>query len=95
MYQAPLKPGGQPHWYEVLRADDRNWAEYVAGLLHNAGAPSNSETKPVIKVVRYGNTLLALPDATTVERVERVIAKYESIEPRPPGWMRRQDPEEG
>ena len=36
MYQAPLKPSGQPRWYEVLRADDRNWAEYVAGLLHNA-----------------------------------------------------------
>src|SRR5437660_3837652 len=32
MYQAPLKPSGQPRWYEVLRADDRNWAEYVAGL---------------------------------------------------------------
>jgi hypothetical protein len=83
MYQAPLRSGGQPRWYEVLRADDRNWAEYVAGLLHNAGAPTSPETKPVLKVVRYGNTLLALPDQATVERVERVIAKYESTEPRP------------
>lgn len=84
MYQAPLKPGGQPRWYEVLRADDRQWAEYVAGLLHNAGTPASPETKPVLKVVRYGNTLLALPDAATVERIERVIAKYESTELRPP-----------
>ncbi len=66
MYQAPLKPSGQPRWYEVLRADDRNWAEYVAGLLHNAGTPASPETKPVLKVVRYGNTLLALPDEATV-----------------------------
>ena len=66
MYQAPLKPSGQPRWYEVLRADDRNWAAYVAGLLHNAGTPASPETKPVLKVVRYGNTLLALPDEATV-----------------------------
>src|SRR3989442_1015261 len=67
MYQAPLKPSGQPRWYEVLRADDRNWAEYVAGLLHNAGTPASPETKPVLKVVKYGNTLLALPDEARVE----------------------------
>src|SRR6266480_3265782 len=66
MYQAPLKPSGQPRWYEVLRADDRNWAEYVAGLLHNAGTPASPETKPVLKVVKYGNTLLALPDEARV-----------------------------
>ena len=95
MYQAPLKPGGEPRWYEVLRADDRNWAEYVAGLLHNAGTPASPETKPVLKVVRYGNTLLALPDEATIERVERVIAKYQPAEPHPPSWLRNQDPEEG
>jgi hypothetical protein len=77
----------------VLQADDRNWAEYVASLLHNAGTPASPETKSVIKVVRYGNTLLALPDEATVERVERVIEKYHPPEPRPPSWL-RQDPEE-
>lgn len=74
MYQAPLKPSGQPRWYEVLRADDRNWAEYVAGLLHNAGTPASPETKPVLKVVKYGNTLLALPDEA------RVVVKSVNVE---------------
>src|SRR5260370_26855927 len=41
MYQAPLKPGGQPRWYEVLCPDDSNWADYVAGLLHNAGTSAS------------------------------------------------------
>jgi len=61
LYQAPQRPSGQPRWYEVLQADARHWAEYVAGLLHNAGTLASPETKPVIKVMRYGKTLLALP----------------------------------
>lgn len=44
----------------------------------HAQFPSNIEPnyQPVLKVVRYGNTLLALPDEMTVARVERVVAKY-------------------
>lgn len=95
MYQAPLKPGGQPHWYEVLRADDRHWAEYMAGLLHNAGTPASPETKPVLKVVRYGNTLLALPDAATVGRVEKAIEKYQAKEQHLPKQIRRHEQFEG
>lgn len=96
VYCAPLRPGDRPYWDEVLRTNAQQWAIYTAGLLHNAGVPSADtiRERPVVKAVRYGNTFLALPDAETVERVERIIAKYRPTEPRPPSWLRRAEPED-
>jgi len=56
----------------------------VVSLLHNAGTPS----KPVIKAVRYGITLLALPSEEPVKLVGRVIAKQceHPYEPQWPFW---------
>lgn len=91
IYEAPLRPGGQPRWYEVLQADDRNWAVYVAGLLHNAGVPHQDtiRERPVVKAVRYGITFLCLPDEKTVALCEKVIAK-QGLEP-PRSWATEND----
>lgn len=80
----------------MLRTNTQQWAIYAAGLLHNAGVPhvDTIRERPVVKAVRYGNTFLALPNNEAVELVERVIAKYQPTEPRPPSWLQRQEQED-
>jgi hypothetical protein len=41
---------------------------YIANLIHQ-------DTRSVVKVVRYGNTIACYPDAHTVELVERQITR--------------------
>jgi hypothetical protein len=62
VYDAPLRPGGDASWNEVLRTSTEQWAIYLAGLLHNAGVPHADTTRarPVVKAVRYGIAFLCL-----------------------------------
>jgi len=77
IYHAPLRSGGRVYWNEALRANTQEWAIYAAGLLYNAGTPSKPDSKPVVKVVRYGLTFLALLDEHAVDLCEQVIAKQQ------------------
>ncbi len=73
VWQAPRKPTDKPRWVEELRADYQHMAIYAAGLLYNAGVPYQDtvRARPVIKVVRQGKVLLALPDEHTVELCDK------------------------
>ncbi len=90
VWHAPHKLTDRPFWQEELRANTQQWAIYAAGLLYNAGVPHQDTVRerPVIKVVRQGKILLALPDEHTVERCEKQIARYKEHlpEPRQPFW---------
>jgi hypothetical protein len=74
----------------LLRANTQQMAIYAAGLLYNAGVPHQDTVRerPVIKVVRQGKILLALPDEHTVDLCEKQIARQREhpYEPRPPFW---------
>ena len=89
VWQAPRKPTDKPRWVEELRADYQHMAIYAAGLLYNAGVPYQDTVRerPVIKVVRQGKVLLALPDEHTVELCDKQIARYNEHPPERPSWM--------
>lgn len=78
VWHAPRKLTDRPFWQEELRADYQHMAIYAAGLLYNAGVPHQDTVRerPVIKVVRQGKILLALPDEHTVELCKKQIARY-------------------
>ena len=73
-----------------MRANNQQMAIYAAGLLYNAGVPHQDTVRerPVVKVVRQGKVLLALPDEHTVELCDKQIARYNEhpYEPRRPFW---------
>jgi len=93
VWHAPRRLTDKPFWQEELRANTQQWAIYAAGLLYTAGVPHQDTVRerPVVKVVRQGKTLLALPDAHTVELCDKQIARYR--EPRSP--FGRNDPARG
>ena len=68
IWQPSRSPYGEGHWSEPAQCLTEQWAVYVAGLVHR-------DSRSVIKVVRYGNNLLCLPDEHAVELVERQIAR--------------------
>lgn len=88
VWHPPRKLTDKPFWKEELRADYQQMAIYTAGLLYNAGVPHQDTVRerPVIKVVRQGKILLALPDAHTVELCEKQITRWEEHPraPKPP-----------
>lgn len=88
VWHASRKLTDKSFWQEELRANTQQMAIYAAGLLYNAGAPHQDTVRerPVIKVVRQGKILLALPDEHTVELCEKQIARQREhpYEPRPP-----------
>ena len=90
VWHAPHKLTDKPFWQEELRADYQHMAIYAAGLLYNAGVPYQDTVRerPVIKVVRQGKTLLALPDEHAVELCEKQIARYNEhpYEPKRSFW---------
>jgi hypothetical protein len=77
VWHAPHKLTDKPFWQEELRADYQHMAIYAANLLYRDGVPSQDSIRerPVIKVVRQGQILLALPDAHTVELCEKQVAR--------------------
>ncbi|SRR6266487_3917952 len=90
VWHAPHKLTDRPFWQEELRANTQQWAIYAAGLLYNAGVynagvphQDTVRERPVIKVVRQGKILLALPDEHTVELCEKQIARYKEHSPEP------------
>ena len=68
VWQPPHKPTARGLWIEPIQAYTQEYALYVANLIHN-------DSRAVIKVVRYGITIASFPNAETVERVERQIAR--------------------
>jgi len=70
VWQPPHKPTGRGLWIEPIQAYTQEYALYVANLIHN-------DSRAVIKVVRYGITIASFPNAETVERVERQIARQQ------------------
>ena len=70
VWQPPHKPTGRGLWIEPIQAYTQEYALYVANLIHK-------DSRAVIKVVRYGITLASFPNAETVERVERQMARQE------------------
>jgi hypothetical protein len=62
----------------------------LTGLLYNTGVPYQDTVRerPVVKVVRQGKTLLALPDEHTVGLCEKQIARYNEhpYEPKRSFW---------
>lgn len=90
VWHPPRKLTDKPFWQEELRADYQHMAIYAAGLLYNAGVlhQDTVRERPVIKVVRQGKVLLALPDEHTVELCDKQIARQKEhpYEPRPPFW---------
>jgi hypothetical protein len=85
VWHAPRKPTDRPFWQEELRADYQQMAVYAAGLLYNAGVPFQDTVRerPVIKVVRQGKVLLALPDEHTVALCDKQIVRYNEHPPEP------------
>lgn len=90
VWHAPHKLTDKPFWQEELRADYQHMAIYAANLLYRDGVPHQDTVRerPVIKVVRQGKTLLALPDAHTVELCDKRVARWQEHprEPRRPFW---------
>jgi hypothetical protein len=78
VWHVPHRLPDKPFWQEELRADSQQMAIYAAGLLYNAGVPHQDTVRerPVVKVVRQGKILLALPDAHTVELCDKQIARW-------------------
>lgn len=68
---------GKNHWAEPVRARTHHDALYVANLMH-------LESHAVIKVVRYGFTIVCFPDDHAVELVEMQIAREQAM-PESPG----------
>jgi hypothetical protein len=68
IWRPPRSPRDERPQDEPIQAYTEEWAIYAANLIHQ-------DSKAMIKVVRYGINLLCLPDAHTVELVERQIAR--------------------
>ena len=64
VWQAPRKPSDKGVWIEPIQASTQEYAIYAANLIH-------SDSRAVIKVVRYGITLACFPNKETVDRIER------------------------
>ena len=75
VWHPPCRLTDKPFWEEGLRANTQQMAIYAAGLLYNAGVTHQDTVRerPVVKVVRQGKTLLAQPDAHTVELCDKQI----------------------
>jgi len=90
VWHTPRRLTDKPFWQEELRANNQQMAIYAAGLLYNASVPHQDTVRehPVVKVVRQGKILLALPDEHTVELYEKQIARQRDHprEPKPPFW---------
>jgi hypothetical protein len=61
IWQPPLSPRGEGHWFEPLQAYTQEYALYTANLIHR-------DSRSVLKVV-------CLPDEHAVELVEKQIAR--------------------
>ena len=70
IWQPPLSPRDEGHWFEPIQAYTQEYALYVVNLIHQ-------DSRSVIKVVRYGLNIACFPDEHAVELVERQIAKQE------------------
>jgi hypothetical protein len=68
IWQPPLSPRGEGHWFEPIQAYSQQYALYVANLIHK-------DSRAVIKVVRYGLNIACFPDEHAVELVERQIVR--------------------
>jgi hypothetical protein len=68
IWQPPLSPQGEGHWFAPLQAYTQEYALYAANLIHR-------DSRSVLKVVCYGLNILCLPDEHAVELVEKQIAK--------------------
>ena len=68
IFQYPSPGNDEGHWYKPYQAFSQDDAIYLANLIHK-------DSKAVIKVVRYGNTLASFPEKETVEGLERYIAR--------------------
>ncbi len=81
IWQLSLSPTGEGRWIEPVQAYTQEYALYVAGLIHN-------DTRPIIKVVRYGLNIQCYPSTHAVELVEKQIARQREHprEPKRPFW---------
>ncbi len=70
IWQPSRSSTGIGHWNEPLRAYTEQWGIYIANLMHQ-------DSHSVIKVVRFGITILSLPNEHAVELVERQITQQE------------------
>ncbi len=68
MWHAPLGQKDEGYWDEPVQVDSQEYALYVANLIH-------TDTRSVIKVVRYGLTIASFPDEKAVQRVEQQITR--------------------
>ena len=80
IWQPPHSLRDEGHWNEPLQAHTEQWALSIANLMHQ-------DSRAVIKVVRFGNTLARFPDEHTVEMVEKIIARQQE-------WKQRDNEEE-
>jgi hypothetical protein len=78
VWQPPLSAHGEGHWNEPAQCFTEQSAIYIANLMHQ-------DSHAVMKVVRYGNNLLCLPDAHAVKLVEKQMAQP---------WQKRLEDEE-
>ena len=69
IWQPSRKANEVGDWIEPVQAYTQEYALYVANLIHQ-------DTKSVMKVVRYGHTIAAYPNAETVERIESYNARW-------------------
>jgi hypothetical protein len=76
IWQPPRSPLDEGRWIEPVQVYTQQYALYVANLIH-------TDTRAVIKVVRYGITLASFPNKETVDRVERQIARQKAQPPVP------------
>lgn len=70
LWQPARTSSGRGTWTDPLQVDTQQYAIYVAHLIHK-------DSKAVIKVVRYGITIAAFPDAKTAERIEQFIKRQQ------------------
>lgn len=70
IWQPPLSPRGEGHWFEPVQCYTQEYALYVANLIHQ-------DSRSVIKVVRYSLNIACFPDEYAVELVERQIARQQ------------------
>jgi hypothetical protein len=59
---------GEGRWEELVQVAYQEYAIWLAGLIHK-------ETEAVIKVVRYGITIVGFPNKEAVEGIEKHIAR--------------------
>jgi hypothetical protein len=64
IWRPPLSAHVEKRWHQPIQCATQQWAIYIANLMHQ-------ESKAVIKVELNGFRILSLPDARTVELVEK------------------------